>query len=269
MRAAPGLLDSSIGRDRSEHLARLVLGLGRRFLDVEQDVDRGQVIALIVDQAELVGVDDRHGGDGWRQLAGETRGQAQARGQIRDDLTQVERDLAAERVGDEVRLHWTTPEKTTDRIAIKGPMTADICRIGNPPSPVCTPMKQLPVQSGLTQAVDVLPSSFTADPPTLLAYRVEILNSSGHSAGPSPEAFAAAGAAPPPVEHLQATPTPDGAMLEQLAGKVDTSHIMLGSDFPFGEVKPVEFVQSATKIPEALRQAILGANAARFLGVDI
>src|ERR1700730_4863662 len=27
----------------------------------------------------------------------------------------------------------------------------------------------------------------------------------------------------------------------------DSSHIMLGSDFPFGETKPVEFVQSATK----------------------
>ena len=58
-------------------------------------------------------------------------------------------------------------------------------------------------------------------------------------------------------------------VLEQLASKVDTSHIMLGSDFPFGEMKPVDFVQSATKIPEALRQAILGANAARFLGVNI
>ena len=44
---------------------------------------------------------------------------------------------------------------------------------------------------------------------------------------------------------------------------------MLGSDFPFGEVKPVEFVQSAAKIPEAARRAILGANAARFLGVEI
>jgi predicted TIM-barrel fold metal-dependent hydrolase len=58
-------------------------------------------------------------------------------------------------------------------------------------------------------------------------------------------------------------------VLEQLATKVDASHIMLGSDFPFGEVKPVEFVQSAAKIPEPARQAILGANAARFLGVDI
>ena len=58
-------------------------------------------------------------------------------------------------------------------------------------------------------------------------------------------------------------------VLEQLASKVDASRIMLGSDFPFGETKPVEFVQSATRIPAAVRQAILGANAARFLGVDI
>ena len=130
------------------------------------------------------------------------------------NLPEIAKDLAAERVGDEVRLHWTTPEKTTDRIAPKGPMTADICRIANPPSTVCTSVKQLPVQSGPTQAVDILPPSLTADPPSLLAYRVEILNSKGRSAGPSPEAFAAAGISPPPVEHLQATPTPDGAMLE-------------------------------------------------------
>jgi len=58
-------------------------------------------------------------------------------------------------------------------------------------------------------------------------------------------------------------------VLEELTAKVDASHIMLGSDFPFGETKPVEFVQSAARIPEAARQAILGANAARFLGLDI
>jgi hypothetical protein len=130
------------------------------------------------------------------------------------NLPETAKDLVAERVGDEVRLHWTTPEKTTDRIAIKNSMTANICRISTPPSTVCTPVKQLPVQSGPSQAIDVLPPSLTADPPALLAYRVEILNSSGRSAGPSPEAFAAGGVAPPPVEHLQATPTPDGAMLE-------------------------------------------------------
>jgi aminocarboxymuconate-semialdehyde decarboxylase len=58
-------------------------------------------------------------------------------------------------------------------------------------------------------------------------------------------------------------------VLEQLAGKVDASHIMLGSDFPFGETRPVELVQRATRISEASRQAILGANAARFLGLNV
>jgi hypothetical protein len=42
-----------------------------------------------------------------------------------------------------------------------------------------------------------------------------------------------------------------------------------GSDFPFGETKPVEFVQSAAEIPAAPRDTILGADTARFLGVEI
>ena len=58
-------------------------------------------------------------------------------------------------------------------------------------------------------------------------------------------------------------------VLEQLAQKVDAGQIMLGSDFPFGETNPVGFVQSAGKIPETMRDAILGANAARFLGLSI
>jgi aminocarboxymuconate-semialdehyde decarboxylase len=58
-------------------------------------------------------------------------------------------------------------------------------------------------------------------------------------------------------------------VLETLATKADASHIMLGSDFPFGETKPVEFLQSATKISEEDRLGILGANAAKFLGVSI
>jgi aminocarboxymuconate-semialdehyde decarboxylase len=58
-------------------------------------------------------------------------------------------------------------------------------------------------------------------------------------------------------------------VLERLAEKVEASHIMLGTDYPFGEWQPVAFVQSATKIPDALRRDILGANAARFLGMSI
>src|SRR6185437_6958497 len=58
------------------------------------------------------------------------------------------------------------------------------------------------------------PVPLTVDPATLLTYRVQIFNAKGHSAGLSSPAFAAAGAAPPPIQHLRATPTREGAMLE-------------------------------------------------------
>jgi hypothetical protein len=134
------------------------------------------------------------------------------------NLPEVVKDLSAERVGDVVHLHWTTPEVTTDRINIKGAMTAEICRTtpSAPTSqtPACVPITRLPVQSGPTHGAEALPPVLTVDPPVLLAYRVQIFNVHGHSAGLSSEAFAAAGAAPPPVEQLRATPTRDGAMLE-------------------------------------------------------
>ena len=134
------------------------------------------------------------------------------------NLPEVVNDLTAERVGDVVHLHWTTPEMTTDRIGIKGAMTAEICRITltapAPQTPSCTQITRLPVQPGPAHAADALPPVLTVDPPALLEYRVQIFNIHGHSAGLSPEAFAASGAAPPLVEQLRATPIPDGAMLE-------------------------------------------------------
>jgi hypothetical protein len=134
------------------------------------------------------------------------------------NLPETVKDLSAERVGDVVQLHWTTPTTTTERIDIKGPMTAEICRITvtdpAPKTPACTLVTRQSVQPGPTQAEEALPPVLTVDPPALLAYRVQIFNSHGRSADLSPEAFAAAGAAPPSVDQLRATPTRDGAMLE-------------------------------------------------------
>jgi hypothetical protein len=135
-------------------------------------------------------------------------------------LPEAVKDLTAERVGDEVLLHWTTPAKTTDGLETKGPLTAEICRSSASPAPppipvpVCTSVKRLSVQPGPSQAADILPRAFTLDPVALLAYRIQILNANLRSAGQSPEAFAAAGAAPPPVEDLRATPVRAGAMIE-------------------------------------------------------
>ena len=128
------------------------------------------------------------------------------------------KDLTAERVGDKVTLHWTTPEKNTDRIAIKGAVTAQICRIAVPvtptPTPDCTVVTTVPVQSGASHAEDILPASLTVDPASLLAYRVRLLNTNNRSAGLSSETFVAAGAAPPPVQQLSAKSLQDGIQLE-------------------------------------------------------
>jgi hypothetical protein len=154
------------------------------------------------------------------------------------NLPEVVKDLTAERVGDVVHIHWTTPEMTTDRIGIKGAMTAEICRITvtepAPKTPACTLITRLPAQPGPTHAADELPPALTVDPPALLAYRVQVFNVHGHSAGLSPEAFAASGAAPPPVEQLRATPTPDGAMLEwqqkSTSATVELDRLPVGPD---------------------------------------
>lgn len=58
-------------------------------------------------------------------------------------------------------------------------------------------------------------------------------------------------------------------MLEFLASKVPSSHILMGTDYPFGEPKPVEFVRRARKLPKATQDAILGGNAARLMGISI
>ena len=152
------------------------------------------------------------------------------------NLPEIVKDLTAERVGDVVRLHWTTPATTTDRSGVKGPMTAALCRTTispAPPTSVCVPVvTRLLVQPGPTEATEALPPALTVDPVALLAYRVQIFNVHGRSAGLSPEAFAVAGAAPPPVEQLRAAATPDGAMLEWQ--QRDTSAVVELDRLPVG-----------------------------------
>ena len=58
-------------------------------------------------------------------------------------------------------------------------------------------------------------------------------------------------------------------MLETLGHKVDPSRIILATDYPFGEWKPLEFVERATRLPRDIRDAIVGENAARLFGLPI
>jgi hypothetical protein len=164
------------------------------------------------------------------------------------NLPQLVKDLAANRVGDEVNLHWTTPTKTTDGLFIKGPITAEICRLADPspakttPAPTCTPVKRLLVQPGPSQTSETLPHPLTLDPVTLLTYRVQLFNAKTHSAGLSSEAFAASGAAPPPVQQLHATSVPTGAMLEwqrqNTSASVELDRLIDGAILPSKQPPP-------------------------------
>ncbi len=109
--------------------------------------------------------------------------------------------LAAARVGDAVRISWTSPLNTTDGDRIKGSMTAVLCR-ELPPRGGCAVIEKLTVVSGPSSATDSLPPNLCSGPPRLLLYRVELQNAKGHSAGQSDPVSTAAGAAPPPVGAL-------------------------------------------------------------------
>jgi hypothetical protein len=133
------------------------------------------------------------------------------------NLPELVTDLTAQRIGDQVELHWTTPSRTTDGIDIKGTVTAEICRQTNftsSPATSCAPVQHIAVKPGVSHASDTLPPPLTIDPAILLAYRIQIFNAAGRSAALSSPAFTAAGAAPPPIQQLHATATRDGAIIE-------------------------------------------------------
>jgi hypothetical protein len=132
----------------------------------------------------------------------------------------VATSLSAVRVGDEVRLHWTTPSQTTDKLLIKGPVTAAICRdsvaggvarlAAKAP---CVAVARVKVAAGASDAADALPAALTAGPARLLAYRVELLNSAGRTAGASAAVFAAAGQPLEPVAGFAGNLVKEGVML--------------------------------------------------------
>lgn len=132
-------------------------------------------------------------------------------------------DLRADRAGDTILLHWTTPSKTTDGLLVPGDITAEVCRRvitfspGSPrPSaePACSPVRRKSVHAGPSEVVDLLPPALTSGPAVLLEYQVELRNTRERSAGLSLPAYAAAGPAPPAVTGLRVHAVAQGALLQ-------------------------------------------------------
>ena len=115
-------------------------------------------------------------------------------------------DLRAERIGDDVLLHWTTPSQTTDKLPIKQPLTAKLCRT---PGTCIT----FPAHPGPSQTVDKLLSPFNLDPPLKLSYQLTLRNAANRSASPSNLATIASGTAPNAVTQLGVVSAKTGAQL--------------------------------------------------------
>jgi hypothetical protein len=144
--------------------------------------------------------------------------------------------LTASRVGDTVRLHWTTPSRTTDKLLIAGQIEAEICRETPAAAPSasvkaglntassarksgatapCSPVVlRQRVTPGASEAVDALSPELTAEPARLIAYRVQLRNAAGRTAGATPAVFAASGPAPRAIEELRGRATKAGVVLE-------------------------------------------------------
>ncbi len=138
--------------------------------------------------------------------------------------------IVAERRGPGVVLHFAAPLKTTDGEGLRGPTLAQLCRSvsGGP----CQPTASYPVPVNVAMGAkmewtDVLPPELASGGPKLLAYRVQVLNARGRSAGYSEAALAAAGAAPPPVLQLSAGGERGGIVLHWLPAGESSADVLL------------------------------------------
>jgi hypothetical protein len=121
-------------------------------------------------------------------------------------------NLSAARIGNTVHLTWTNPKRTTDRVALRHPVSAAVCRATE--NAACTDVGTLDVAPGAAgNYADTLPSDLAQNPDRILRYEVFLRNHAGKSAGPSNAAYSAAGRSPAAVTGLTAQMRPEGVLL--------------------------------------------------------
>ena len=201
------------------------------------------------------------------------------------NLPQPVRDLAAHRTGDTVHLTFSVPQKTTDKLPVRGLMTVKLCRSleNGPCQPVGT--EAIPAQAKSASMDDSLPPELSQGPPRLLTYRVSILNRAAKSEGDSVPAYAAAGAAPPQVTGLTATAQRNGIVLAwertgtagQPANEVRFNRTRISSlpsqpqpresNTFMARKTPEEPAEQMLRVPETVSTAPL-STAGRFSAID-
>jgi aminocarboxymuconate-semialdehyde decarboxylase len=58
-------------------------------------------------------------------------------------------------------------------------------------------------------------------------------------------------------------------VLQHLVDKVGAERVLLGSDYPVGEPKPIEFVTDTATLTAAQKEKIVSSNAAALLGLAV
>jgi hypothetical protein len=124
--------------------------------------------------------------------------------------------LAAVRSGNTVRISFSILPKTTDKLPVRGEVTAKLCR--SVAAAPCQPVGGVTVRPADASAIsltlqDALPAELASGPPQLIGYRVTLENSGGKAAPGATIAYALAGQAPAPVAGFTATPRRDGIVL--------------------------------------------------------
>jgi hypothetical protein len=129
-------------------------------------------------------------------------------------LAEPVNDLSASRAGDQATLTWTMPKRNTDKILLKGPIEARICRKESGEGACATAGTVKFAPGADATFTETLPAALALGAPRALTYFVELENAKGRSAGPSNGAVIAAGAAPAAVEGLRAQMRREGVLLE-------------------------------------------------------
>lgn len=135
------------------------------------------------------------------------------------------RDLTAERAGGAVTLRWTMPERTTDKVLLKGGQRVEICRLAEPeadadakspdqPEARCAAAGNVMLQPGAqAKYVDALPARLATGAARPLTYAVRVYGPYRRVAGYSNRVTVVAGAAPPAVGAVAAHTRANGIVL--------------------------------------------------------
>ena len=135
-------------------------------------------------------------------------------------LPEPVKNLTAERVGNQVELHWTMPRHTTDQVELKGPQHGHVCWVEGLRIARRVDLKMCHGNGDGEFAPDKrawfaaqLPTELTTGTPHGVSFFVELENDAGKTAGPSNAAWISTGAAPPAATRLRLETEPDGVIV--------------------------------------------------------